>query len=91
MSEAKQFPTIQKKQKLPRSIPGPLRTMPLPEIGFLRITEVLRLYPVSRSSWWQGIRDGKYPAPIKLGPRTSAWKISDILALIAQAEAGSCQ
>lgn len=48
----------------------------------LRINPVLSRVPVSRSAWYQGIKDGRFPAPIKLGPRTSAWRESDINALI---------
>ncbi len=54
----------------------------LPETGFLRLPEVLRLYPVSRSTWWAGIRTGRYPQPVKLGERCTAWRAEDIRALI---------
>lgn len=40
------------------------------------------LLPVSRSAFYAGIKSGKYPAPIKLSERTSAWRKSDILALL---------
>ena len=58
----------------------------LPETGFLRLPTVLRVYPVSKSSWWAGIKAGKYPRPVKLGPRISAWKVADIRALIEAAQ-----
>lgn len=35
--------------------------------------------PISKSSWLQGVRDGKYPQPIKIGPKTTCWYESDIL------------
>ncbi len=54
----------------------------LPKTGLLRIKQVLKFIPVSRSSWWQGVRTGKYPRPIKLGERTTCWKAEDIRALI---------
>jgi len=54
----------------------------LPETGFLRLPEVLKLYPVSKSSWWQGVQSGQYPKPVKLAPRTTAWKVEDIRKLI---------
>ena len=38
--------------------------------------------PVGRSTWWQWVRDGKAPAPIKLGPRTTAWYESEVDDLI---------
>ncbi len=54
----------------------------LPEIGFIREREFLRVFPVSRSTWWNGVRDGKYPQPVKLSERITAWRVSDIRALI---------
>ena len=56
----------------------------LPETGFVRLSTVLRVIPVSRSSWWQGVKSGKYPAPIKISANTTAWKAEDIRDLIAQ-------
>lgn len=50
--------------------------------SFLRLPDVLRIIPVSKSGWWQGCKSGRFPRPIKLGPRTSAWKASDIAALV---------
>lgn len=55
----------------------------LPELGFVRLPRVLALIPVSRSTWWQGVKSGRYPKPVKLGPRITAWRIEDIRALIA--------
>jgi len=50
--------------------------------SFLRLPDVLRIIPVSKSAWWQGCKSGRFPRPIKLGPRTSAWRASDIAALV---------
>lgn len=55
----------------------------LPAAGFLRISDVLAVFPISRSALYQGIKDGKYPAPVKLSERTAAWRVSDIRALLA--------
>lgn len=49
---------------------------------FLRLEQVLFVFPVSSSSWYQGIKDGLYPAPVKIGARASAWRTSDIKALM---------
>lgn len=54
----------------------------LPISGFLRLPQVLALFPVSKSTWWKGIAEGRYPAPVKLGERVSAWRAEDINALI---------
>ncbi|WP_066261409.1 helix-turn-helix transcriptional regulator [Hydrogenophaga flava] len=48
----------------------------------LRLPKVLQRFPVSRSDWYAGVRAGKYPAPLKLGERSVAWRASDIDALI---------
>ena len=57
----------------------------LPNNAVIRLPDVLRLYPVSKSHWWKGVADGIYPKPIKLGLRARGWRISDVLAL-TQAE-----
>jgi len=49
----------------------------------LRLPVVLSRVPIARSAWYQGVKDGRYPAPIKLGPKTSAWREADINKLIA--------
>jgi prophage regulatory protein len=54
----------------------------LPETGLLRIKQVLRFVPVSRSCWWQGVRTGLYPRPIKLSPRVTCWRAVDIRRLV---------
>ena len=48
------------------------------QIAFLRLPQVLEIFPISRSSWWQGCKSGKYPKPIKLGPRTTVWRKDEI-------------
>lgn len=52
----------------------------------LRLKEVLERIPVGKSTWWQGVRDGRFPQPIKLGPRTTCWRETDINALINNGE-----
>ena len=54
----------------------------LPVIGFLRLPQVLEIIPVSKSTWWQGCKDGRFPKPVKLGPKTTAWRVEDIAILI---------
>jgi len=54
----------------------------LPDTGYVRLPTVLRLIPVARSTWWQGVKIGRYPQPVKLGPRITAWRVEDIRALI---------
>ena len=54
----------------------------LPEVGYLRLSQILNIIPVSRSAWWEGCRSGLYPKPVKLGPRTTAWRVEDIRELM---------
>lgn len=57
----------------------------LPETGFIRLSSILAPkgpIPVSKSTWWAGIKTGRFPQPIKLGPRITAWRVEDIRALI---------
>ena len=54
----------------------------LPPTGFVRLPQVLEVYPVSKSAWWAGVKTGIYPASVKLGPRTTAWSVDSILKLI---------
>lgn len=53
-------------------------------VQFLRLSEVLRLVPVSRAAWYAGVKDGDYPAQVKIGKRAVAWRRSDIEKLAAK-------
>jgi prophage regulatory protein len=59
-----------------------MQLKPLPEIGYLRLPQVLSVYPVSKSTWWAGVKAGKYPQAVKLGRRITAWRAEDIRSLI---------
>lgn len=69
-----------------------LQCVSLPVTGFLRLDQIIGnpkanppvppIIPVSKSSWWAGVKSGRYPRPVKLGPRTTAWRVEAILALI---------
>jgi prophage regulatory protein len=58
------------------------KSMPVwPETGFLRLSSILAPrgpIPVSKSTWWAGVKTGRYPKPVKLGPRITAWRVTDI-------------
>jgi HK97 family phage major capsid protein len=43
----------------------------LPTAGYVRLPVLLKVYPVSKSTWWAGIKSGKYPAGIKLSERVT--------------------
>lgn len=57
----------------------------LPETGFLRLKSILAPcgpIPVSKSTWWAGVKDGRFPKPKKLGARVTVWRVEDIRELI---------
>jgi len=62
----------------------------LPETGYLRLKQILGdpsqnvppIIPISKSAWWAGIKAGRYPKGVHLGPRTTAWPVQSIRALI---------
>lgn len=69
----------------------------LPQTGFLRLPQIVGnptatpplppIIPISKSSWWAGVKSGKYPKPVKLGERTTVWRVEDIRALVESAGA----
>jgi len=54
----------------------------------MKLPEVLRIIPVSRSTWYDGISSGRYPKPVRVSKRGVAWSESDILALVASWSTG---
>lgn len=64
----------------------------LPATGFVRLPQIIGnpkanppippVIPISRTLWWEGVKSGRYPQPVKLSERVTAWKVEDIRALI---------
>jgi len=50
----------------------------------LTLERVLETFPVSESTWWAGIKNGRYPRPVRLSPRRVAWLLTDINSLIVE-------
>ena len=71
-----------------------MSNLPFPEFGFVRLKQIIgdpkaeppvpAVIPVSRSTWWQGVKDGRFPKSIKLTPRTTVWLAEDIRAFVEQ-------
>lgn len=59
-----------------------LHNYTLPETGFLRLSQVLKLIPVGKTTWWNGVKSGRFPKPVNLGGRITAWRAEDIKACI---------
>jgi predicted DNA-binding transcriptional regulator AlpA len=54
----------------------------IPETGFLRLAQILTVIPLGKTCWWAGVKSGRFPKPIKLSERCTAWKAEDIRELI---------
>ncbi|QVW35338.1 AlpA family phage regulatory protein [Geobacter sulfurreducens] len=66
----------------------------LPETGYLRLAQIignpkanppiLPIIPISKSTWWDGVKKGRFPKPVKpFGDRITLWRVEDIRALIS--------
>lgn len=69
----------------------PIPENPLDTTSFLRVNQIIKILSISRSHWWQGVKDGRFPLGIKLSPKIVVWKTADIRALIDKACSASEQ
>lgn len=61
----------------------------LPDFGYVRLAQIVGdpkagippIIPVSKSTWWAGVKSGRYPKPVKLSERCTAWSVEDIRVL----------
>jgi predicted DNA-binding transcriptional regulator AlpA len=65
-----------------RSTPPAAQPATLNPAALWRLPQVLQVLPIGRSSFLAGVKEGKYPQPLKLGPATTCWRASDILHFI---------
>lgn len=71
---------------------GPGQLSELDADAFLRLSQIVpTLFPVNRATWWGWCKSGHAPAPVKLGPGVTVWRVGDLRAFIAtqQAEAAA--
>ena len=54
----------------------------LPETGFVRLPTILKIIPVSKSTWWKGVKSGQFPKAVKIGERITVWRAEDIKYLL---------
>jgi hypothetical protein len=67
----------------------------LPQTGFVRLSQIVgnpkanppipAVIPIGRSTWWEGVKSGRFPAPLKLSRGVTVWRVEDIRALITSA------
>lgn len=61
---------------------------PLPATGYVRLSQIIGapkasppippFLPISRSTFWSWVKNGRISRPIKLSPRISVWKVEEI-------------
>jgi predicted DNA-binding transcriptional regulator AlpA len=61
----------------------------IPDYGYLRLPQILKIFPVSKSTWWAGVKSGRFPKSVKLGANTTAWRAEDIHALIRETDSNA--
>lgn len=58
----------------------------LPLEGFVRVPQILAVLPVSKTTWWKGVAEGRFPQPVRpspFGPAVTVWRVEEIRAVIA--------
>jgi prophage regulatory protein len=54
-----------------------------PTTGLVRLSDILRVMPIGRTTWWKGVKSGVFPKGIKFASNVTAWRAEDIRKLIA--------
>lgn len=58
---------------------GSLSPPTLPEVGFIRQAQLIpAIVPFSNATLWRKVKDGTFPAPVKLSPRVTAWEVGKV-------------
>lgn len=61
----------------------------LPGTGYMRQAQIIpEGIPVSSATWWRGVQSGRFPKPVKLSERVTAWRVSEIRAFLETREMG---
>jgi predicted DNA-binding transcriptional regulator AlpA len=59
-----------------------MQNINLPETGFVKLQTILQFIPVSQTTWRQGVKDGIFPEPVRVGGKVTLWRVEDIKKLI---------
>jgi prophage regulatory protein len=51
-------------------------------LRLLRLRDVLKIIPVSKSAWFAGIKTGRYPKGRPLSPGVTVWRSDEIERLV---------
>jgi predicted DNA-binding transcriptional regulator AlpA len=55
----------------------------MPEERLLRVRIVAELLGISERDVWRKVQERRIPTPIKLGPRVTRWRLSEISAVMS--------
>jgi len=58
-------------------------TTKLPEEGFIELATVLKVIKIGRSTWYEGVKAGRYPPGVQITQRKKVWRVEDIRDLMA--------
>lgn len=59
-----------------------------PQTGLVRLPEILKFLSIGKTCWWAGVRDGRFPKPVRLG-RATAWRADEVRALAGYSAGGN--
>jgi predicted DNA-binding transcriptional regulator AlpA len=54
--------------------------------SYIRINQLIQKLPISKASIWRKVKQGTFPAPVKLSIGITAWRTTDIEAWLSQCE-----
>lgn len=70
--------------KTQKRVQSPEAIEPTSSNRLLRLSSIIGpngLIPVSKSTWWNKVRSGEFPQPVKISTRITCWREDDILKL----------
>lgn len=57
--------------------------------AYIRINQLIQTLPISKASIWRKVKQGTFPAPVKLSVGITAWRTADIEIWLNQCDRGS--
>jgi prophage regulatory protein len=71
---------VQRKTKTRNKIT--YQPIPLPAEGFVRLVTILAVLQISKTSFLNGIKEGRYPPGKLLTPRTRVWDVKEVRSML---------
>lgn len=64
---------------------------PIHPTGLYRLKSIVRtkgggtpLFDIAASTWWQGVKTGRFPKPVRMGTRMTFWVGADLIKLVEE-------